>query len=289
MARGSWLYRAFGLILDSDFELSSLVELSEGARPADVEIRSRPLRATPAKAAVRVSWDQVCELSASGGNQLDVYPTSDAVPADVELSILGAGLALILDQRDILVLHGSCVEVDGVAMALIGPSGAGKSTIAGALGMAGHRVLSDGMTAIDVSNGEAWALPGLPLLKLLPDAAERLGFEPAQLARVHPGSPKLVCDASTAFSSERGRLGALLVLSTGAVELSRLGPSAAAFELTKNFFLIDELVATRAEAILRTCSSIVGRLEVHAFGRAGLDELPAAVELVAGLARRLRS
>ena len=46
------------------------------------------------------------------------------------------------------VLHASCVDVFGVAVALVGASGAGKSTLAAALAIGGHGFVADEVTAV---------------------------------------------------------------------------------------------------------------------------------------------
>jgi hypothetical protein len=47
-----------------------------------------------------------------------------------------------------VVLHASCAEVGGTAVAMAGASGAGKSTLAAALTLAGHGFLADEVTAL---------------------------------------------------------------------------------------------------------------------------------------------
>lgn len=76
--------------------------------------------------------------------------------------------ALILHQllNGRVVLHGSAVVIDGVAVATIGPSGAGKSTTAAALLRHGAGLLSDDVVVIDDANGRLMALPTESRLRL---------------------------------------------------------------------------------------------------------------------------
>ena len=76
--------------------------------------------------------------------------------------------ALILHQllNSRVVLHGSAVVIDGVAVAIIGPSGAGKSTTAAALLRRGAGLLSDDVVVIDDANGRIMALPTESHLRL---------------------------------------------------------------------------------------------------------------------------
>jgi hypothetical protein len=235
---------------------------------------------------VSIAWDGVCQLAATGGVLLDVYPNSSASDQDIQLAIAGAGLAVLLHQRGSLVLHGSCVEIAGSSVALVGSSGAGKSTIARALVAAGHGLVSDGMTAVDFSSGLPRVASGVPAFKLWPDAAEALGYQAAALPRVHAQSEKLLCDASSVLVDAPGTLTTIIVLASGnSPRLEPLRPSAAAFELARHFFLSDELGATSAERVLRDCARLAGIVNVARLERAGLAELAAVVALVTGYAR----
>lgn len=289
--RGYWLYRAYGLTLRSTIELKSLEETGQTGGVVDVEVHVHESNVPLPRADLRISWDGVCELSASSGTRLDVYPHPHAVADDLELAIVGAGLALALEQRGRVVLHGSCVEIDGAAISLIGPSGAGKSTIATAIAAAGNALVSDGMTVLDLSTpGDVWALRGPPLVKLLPDAARRLGLRPEELPLVHSSSPKVRATALTRASEPMARLCAVLVLSAGnSPGVAPMAASASAFALVKNFFLIDEMGAARGPSILRACSELARRVPCQSLRRATLDDLPGVVDVVVGVARRLRS
>ena len=76
--------------------------------------------------------------------------------------------ALILHQllNGRVVLHGSAVVIDGVAVAIIGPSGAGKSTTAAALLRHGAGLLSDDVVVVDDADGCIMALPTESHLRL---------------------------------------------------------------------------------------------------------------------------
>jgi hypothetical protein len=67
----------------------------------------------------------------------------------------------LLGKRGDLILHASCVSVDGVALLFLGHSGAGKSTIASLLESEGATVLSDDRTIVTFVDGaaEAWGTP----------------------------------------------------------------------------------------------------------------------------------
>jgi hypothetical protein len=84
-------------------------------------------------------------------------------------------LALLLTLRDIEVLHGSAVELDGVAVAFVGHTNAGKSTLAGEACAAGASLVADDVLAVEVEGGTARCLRGGPQLRLRPGVAELAG------------------------------------------------------------------------------------------------------------------
>jgi len=114
----------------------------------------------------------------------------------VETFLFSAVAGIVLHQRGVLPLHASCVMVGDVAVALAGVSGRGKSTLAGALSMQGHPVVTDDVCPIEFRGNVAMAIPGPARLRLWPDSAHRLGVSPDQLQTGRPGHPKRVLAAA---------------------------------------------------------------------------------------------
>ena len=52
-----------------------------------------------------------------------------------------------------LILHGSCVAVEGRGVLIVGPSGAGKSSLALALMALGAELVADDRTEVRLENG----------------------------------------------------------------------------------------------------------------------------------------
>lgn len=76
----------------------------------------------------------------------DILP--DTTPGAVETIITGAVLGVLAYQRGVLPLHGNTAVIDGQAIAICGRSGTGKSTLASALLLRGHRLISDDVLPI---------------------------------------------------------------------------------------------------------------------------------------------
>lgn len=101
--------------------------------------------------------------------------------------VLGAAQRLLGRE----VLHASCVDVDGVALALLGPAGAGKSTLTAALVESGLPLVCEDVAALHFRTDDR-ALPavfrGGTRVKLWEDSAAALRGAAAALPRLVPSS-----------------------------------------------------------------------------------------------------
>lgn len=278
-------YRAFGLSIASEIPLEpfGIADVTSDA-PIDLEVRE----GVPIDDGSALTWDGVCRIAGLGGKELWLQAIGSASPRDLALAVSGAGLALALHQRGIFVIHGSCVALNGSAVCFAGPSGVGKSTLASAFHLAGFRLVSDGMTAIQLSEHQAVALPGWPNVKLLPDAAESVGLHEMAAPRVHPTSEKSVY--SCLGPDGQGPSGPVplrwvFALEPGAeVEAMPLAPSAAVFELLRNSYLVDELRVEDQRAVLPLAAALADRVSVSRLRRgAAFSELPAVLDAVRAL------
>ncbi len=187
MAR--YRYAAYGLVLESEVRLWPTGETSHaGAADVRVSVSSRRLDAGPrfssASSGASLRIPDVLSLCVRDGQCIEVTPETDDGDV-VGAYVAGAGLAMALTQRGSFVVHGSCVRVGSSAVCIAGPSGVGKSTIAAALRRRGHRVISDGMTAVRARpDGVVTTVDGPGWLKLWPDSLDRLGVAAAGLPRV---------------------------------------------------------------------------------------------------------
>ncbi|NWF35519.1 hypothetical protein [Mariprofundus sp. KV] len=186
-------YHAFGLNIDSHFELPALPQATDDAS-ADVRIHTgsvstegldNPNKATPFyQSSENTLWLNVPDIArflVTDGNSIlvDPYPGSDE--QSIRLYLLGSCIGTILHQRKTLVMHGNAVRFGEKCVIFAGHSGAGKSTLAAAFHKRGHEILADDVCAIDAQGRVA---PGLPQLKLWQDAANKLEIDTAELDRI---------------------------------------------------------------------------------------------------------
>ena len=101
--------------------------------------------------------------------------------------VVGFVLGYLLHLRGILCLHGSVLERDGSAFAVLGEGGAGKSTVAASLVKRGAALLSDDLLAISETTPHVRVEPGCAGIRLDSTAAERV----VDVARNLPAVPYL--------------------------------------------------------------------------------------------------
>jgi hypothetical protein len=172
-------------------------------------------------------------------------------------------LAALLRQRGFLVLHASAVAIDRQVFLFMGGSKWGKSTLAAALCQQGARLLSDDVTAIDMSGDSPMVIPGYPQIRLWPDSARALGMDPEALPRLYEASDKRACRTGFEFCYEPLALGKVYVLSDGPIfGMTQLGPQESLIELVRHSARVRELHPDHAPTHLRQCAALVNSVPV---------------------------
>jgi len=291
-------YKAYGLIVSSEVALPEL----EPAAPAtpNLEIAVRPIdfpeAASQGAAAFHfeptrqyLSWQAVGAFMVSGANRIDVDPAPGIDDPLLAFPLLGPVMALALHQRGLLVLHASGIAVGGKSVIFMGDKGAGKSTTAGAMIRAGHRLLTDDVVALDLSDPDRpMILPGFPQLKLAADAAGAIRLEQADVRpQVHPQIDKAQHRLRGGFAADAAPVSRLYVLERGGqASISPLASGAALPAIIKFSYITrfgrQALPDDFAAAHLRQCARIAGRIGVSRLevptGLARIDEAVAAIE-----------
>lgn len=179
-------YKAWGLIISSELCLPELPEgrglpdvtVRFGGGPAVLKLPERQLAAyesTPLEFLFRVGNN--AEYHVTAGEEVTIIPLREYNEQETKLFLLGSVFGALLQQRGLLTLHGSCVEIGGEGVLITGASGAGKSTLAAVLRKRGHRMLCDDVCAVSMDRrGLPVVYPGCAAPKLERDTALQLGL-----------------------------------------------------------------------------------------------------------------
>lgn len=284
-------YRAFGLNLRSEIELPELPEVDG---PADVSVVLGPA-GVPEQAwhSGRQSWGEPGAawvfqptwgaIRVEGGVRFTIEKRDGLSEEGIRVWLLGPAFAILLHQREMFVLHGSAVAVDGAAAVFLGRSGAGKSTTAYACARAGLPVLSDDIVPIEFAGGAPVVRPGIPHLRIAPDVLRGAGDSPEKHAQPIPWEEKRHVRLGQASLAPALTLGAVYVLDEADECLVEpLSPQQAFAALAQNSFLAPLMlqcgsVPWHLEACARLAAA--ARVRRFAFPRrpGGLAELAAMV------------
>jgi len=176
-------YAAYGLTIRSTFELPELPTCEPGTADvvferdrvepvsdADGDCTDRHIRAEPDRC--WLTYDSIGTFCVEHGRRVRFDPVDPSVVETMRVRRLFENemCGLLAHQRGCLVLHASAVSVGDTAAIFLGPCGAGKSTTAAAFHAAGYDILEDDVVAIEFENGTPTVLPGVPQLRLRPDA-----------------------------------------------------------------------------------------------------------------------
>ena len=170
--------------------------------PVDIDIRRG---AVPKQVGQRNADVSYIEVAHDGRLLVDASPvcrflvTRDSVVVDTRLApeatdwrayLLGPVLAVICYLRGVLPVHACCVRVGRRTVAIAGKSGAGKSSLAAALALRGHRLISDDICACFGLPTQALVLPTYPALKLSRETLQALCVGSDSLAPIGPDFEK---------------------------------------------------------------------------------------------------
>ena len=124
--------------------------------------------------ALFLSIPNVAQCHIYNGQCIDIALTESADLGLVTAYIQGYFLAIILQQRKRMVLHGTTLQKGGQAIAICGASGMGKSTLAMALIGQGWQLIADDVCAFDE---QGQVVSGCFEIKIWPDVINALSLD----------------------------------------------------------------------------------------------------------------
>ncbi len=218
-------YNAHNVALRSDLSLPELVASERGE---DVMIRygsvgvvrtggyGSSIRSHIDTGEIRLFQDGIGAFLVKGGEEIVVDPIPGIDDQLLRSFLLGPVLAVLLHQRDRLVLHASGVEMGGRGVLFMGGPESGKSTLAAAMLARGHALIGDDILAVESVGEGMMVSSSFPQIRLRPDSALALGHRPQRLPQVRCGVPKRSLRAER-FTRDRLPIGAIYLLTRESV------------------------------------------------------------------------
>jgi hypothetical protein len=112
-----------------------------------------------------------CHVSPSG-RQVVIYPAPMCDARVLGLMLTGQVMTFALHQLGYPSLHASAVEINGQGVAFLGLGGYGKSTLAASFIHRGATLMSDDVLPLCLIDGEVYAIPSFPVMKVWQQTAE---------------------------------------------------------------------------------------------------------------------
>jgi len=232
-------YSLYGLVLESSYEIDGLPEACEseptielGRGDASIFAKARGeagckdepsdsndwfWHTTLADGSDYLRWTGHFEfLVDREGLQIAFLELDGASYEALQVYLLGQVLSFALLKRGIEPLHATTVVVDGAAVAFVGDSGAGKSTLAASFLAAGYPLLTDDLLVLDQREDGLFGFPGMPRIKLYPEAAEALLPRSAAGIEMNQWTPKRIVPlVADQFFKSPAPLSAIFLLASG--------------------------------------------------------------------------
>jgi hypothetical protein len=265
-------YTAYGLGIRCPI---SLPDLMEGDAPADVVMRfgqAEPINPIPDGAGLSFQFNEhkaflfyrgLGSGEAIGGTEIIGTPDKGMDAGFMSFMAQGPAISVILHQRGYITLHASCVKIGNTAAAFMGESGTGKSTIAAALHVRGHAVVSDDVTVIKDCGGQPEAYPGYPGLHLLPDGANHFRDQLGEPDKKDGDEPKSKFAIRMGFPRTPVPISRIYLLSDGPdFRMSSVKGHRAVYELVKHSYWIRLMHDFRPSSYFLRCAGLCSKVPV---------------------------
>lgn len=171
-------YKAFGLVLASDFHIAQIPETAPCTADvriirADLSGLSEEERQFLRENAIYARVPGVAAFRITNGTLVQVDPEPDCADSRLGVFLMGSTMGAVLHQRGCIPLHGSCVTDGRRSILLTGDSGAGKSTLAAEFLRRGWKLITDDVSALYDTDGTPMVQSSYPSQKLWQDALDR--------------------------------------------------------------------------------------------------------------------
>ncbi len=182
-------YRAYGLLIRSDFDLSPLgVECI--APPLTESIGLRISLDTDDSQSLAFVDNQTCVDVFSGyyfrenialyrffsGKEIKVLVLAETIDLDFLRVLMNYPIACVMFQRGFLTLHASAVSFHDKVLMFCGQSLSGKSSIAAKFLKYGAKLVTEDSAILKIDRGKVRIMPSYPFIKISSKVNEYIGF-----------------------------------------------------------------------------------------------------------------
>jgi len=292
-----YIYKTYGLIFSSELLIPEL-DVSEGLSDVEIKIGKIPeslsnpvekrkfFQSAPNEFLLKL--EKIAGFYVKNGNSIIIEPYTDINSQDIRLFLLGSVFGALLQQRGLLVIHGSSVIINGKGVIFTGISGVGKSTLAAAFYKKGYKILTDDVCAIKFEdNNVPYIVPGFPSLKLWKDSADKLGRNTKGLETVKKDIEKYRTGIEDFHEKEPVELSEMYILNTHEFEnikINQIKDMAKLEAVLRNTYRYKYLNGQGMKPLhFKQCAFVAGKIKIYNVHRPKnlflIDELVCAIEI----------
>lgn len=225
----NYFYKIYGLCVKSDIPLQGLIFKTN--HPDIIihwdetieNIDHKNTTINQVKYNIPFMWENEVVFRVIDGKKILINSNTNLDNKLLRSLILGPGMGILLHQRGFLVLHGSAINLNGIAVAFLGPSGCGKSTICTGLTKKGHSLIADDVLCVKLENNNLKIYPSVPRIKLREDVLNHLTDSKDTLIEI-PEIHKYDYNVGQNFSFQPLTLQKIYILKKGDNKLNILNP-----------------------------------------------------------------
>ena len=190
-----YYYKIYGLTLTSDYEFPQFLSLEDIPAVTDIEIEhggisERILSLVADGAYTQIKDDEMWFKNSVGifwihdQRKISFLEHKDVSVDDAAAFLPGMCLSILLRYRNMLMIHGACIRLNGKTVVISGNSGAGKSTLTTELIKRGAKLMADDVTGVADENGIYVSYPAFPAQKLCSDQIEKNEIDTTDLRQI---------------------------------------------------------------------------------------------------------
>ena len=215
-----YTYKAFGLIIQSDFEIPEFmpsneiedvkITLEKVPKKLDQVIK-KGVKYQAAQNEFLLEVEKIAKYYVKNGCEISIETLTGNVNKEVRLFMLGSAFGALFIQRGLLPIHGSAIKFGNSACIFSGLSGVGKSSIAATLVLKGFQFLADDICVIDKNLN---VVPGFPHMKIWKDILDSLKIKADTLTEIRAEIKKYHIPFNLGFYNDSLPLSKIFIINT---------------------------------------------------------------------------